>query len=139
MDMLQHAKVLCERRRKHKGKRSVHFPRIKFRKWLFTGSEEHALPPTHKETFMDADDIAGDENKNRKKKKKKKRPHRTLLERGLWLWYDFRRKAGDFLDWAAESDAFLYASKFTFGVMLLTWPAWVSDWTQWYNSARGGQ
>ena len=44
----------------------------------------------------------------------------------------------DFLDYVTYSDHVTYAFKFTLGIMLITWPAFVPRWTLWYENARAG-
>lgn len=77
---------------------------------------------------------SGEEEKPRRQKKAKS-PVTTVLS----TWLKFRRGLGLLLAWFQESDAFLYAMKFTFGVMLLSWPAFVASWANWYYGARGGE
>jgi hypothetical protein len=135
LDMLRHSKLLLEKRQHTTNKRSIHFPRIKFRKWLFTGSEEHTLPPASKDAFQSAEGPRAEQRTGRRKSA----PARRFISRLKGKWYGIRKGAGEFLEWASESDEFLYASKFTFGVMLVSWPAFVQSWTQWYNLSRGGE
>ncbi|KAL8795626.1 MAG: hypothetical protein Q9195_001864 [Heterodermia aff. obscurata] len=48
-----------------------------------------------------------------------------------------RGQLADALEWFQESDDFLYASKLTIAVLLVSWPAWVPSWTLWYSLNRG--
>ena len=49
----------------------------------------------------------------------------------------FRGRFADALEWAQSSDDLLYAFKLAIGVILVTWPAFVSDWNKWYSLNRG--
>lgn len=135
--MLRHCKVLFERRQHQKNRRSVHFPRIKLRKWLFIGNEEErTLPPSKKEPFQPAESPHLDQKPSRNLRKRTGRKPTHFVKA---LWYKARKACGRFLDWAGDSDALLYASKFTFGVMLLSFPAYMESWTEWYSASRGGE
>ena len=48
-----------------------------------------------------------------------------------------RGQLADTLEWFQESDDFLYASKLTVAVILVSWPAWIPSWTLWYSLNRG--
>lgn len=45
-EMLKHARLLVERRQHSHGRRTVHTPRINWRKWLYTGGDEDERMPT---------------------------------------------------------------------------------------------
>lgn len=48
--------------------------------------------------------------------------------------------AADILDWARESEDFLFSAKLTFGAFLLSWPAFVNrDWNTWYFNMNAGE
>ena len=49
----------------------------------------------------------------------------------------YRGQLADALEWFQESDDFLYASKLTIAVVLLSWPAWIPSWSVWYYLNRG--
>ncbi|KAI4279088.1 MAG: hypothetical protein LQ337_000511 [Flavoplaca oasis] len=48
-----------------------------------------------------------------------------------------RAKLADGLEWAQHSDALVYAFKLNVAVLLVTWPAFIADWNQWYSLNRG--
>lgn len=133
--MLRHSKALLVKRQRIGGIRRLHLPKIKLRKWLFSGSEEYTLPPAPKEAFQSAKPT--DIGLQYSAKHKSARRYCSISQVRRW-WLGARNMIGSFLDHASESDEFLYASKFTFGVMILTWPAFVTSWTEWYNTNRGG-
>ena len=55
------------------------------------------------------------------------------------IWMKGRGWLADFVDWVKDSENVLYAFKFTFGIMLVTWPAFVMRWALWYEQARAGE
>ena len=48
-----------------------------------------------------------------------------------------RGQLADTLEWFQESDDFIYASKLTVAVVLVSWPAWIPSWNLWYSLNRG--
>ena len=50
-----------------------------------------------------------------------------------------REKLADMIEWLQESDDFLYASKLTVAVILVTWPAFIASWNTWFSLSRGGE
>ncbi|KAL8980919.1 MAG: hypothetical protein Q9205_004141 [Flavoplaca limonia] len=48
-----------------------------------------------------------------------------------------RARLADGLEWAQRSDDLLYAFKLNVAVFLVTWPAFIADWNQWYSLNRG--
>ncbi|KAL8659757.1 MAG: hypothetical protein Q9226_000253 [Calogaya cf. arnoldii] len=48
-----------------------------------------------------------------------------------------RARLADGLEWAQDSDDLLYAFKLSVAVFLVTWPAFVAHWNQWYSLNRG--
>ncbi|KAL8999402.1 MAG: hypothetical protein Q9169_001716 [Polycauliona sp. 2 TL-2023] len=48
-----------------------------------------------------------------------------------------RARLADGLEWAQDSDDLLYAFKISVAVFLVTWPAFIADWNQWYSLNRG--
>ncbi|KAF8537599.1 hypothetical protein BDD12DRAFT_744544 [Trichophaea hybrida] len=143
LDMLRHSRVLVEERANRKGRKSLHFPRIKMRKWLFSSTEESdTLRISERETF--ARDLGNDHessnsfnDKNRTSRLSRDRKTRITRPKLSQRWRKFRWMMGKCLDWMAHSDSIIYALKFTLGVMLVAWPAFVSNWVQWYTLIRG--
>ncbi|KAL9045901.1 MAG: hypothetical protein Q9214_001140 [Letrouitia sp. 1 TL-2023] len=66
------------------------------------------------------------------KKIKKSRQAQSSLSLQL------RGKMADIVEWIQSSDDLLYAFKLAFGVILVTWPAFVAKWNSWYSLNRGG-
>lgn len=54
------------------------------------------------------------------------------------LSLQLRGKMADIVEWTQNSDDLLYAFKLAFGVILVTWPAFVAKWNLWYSLNRGG-
>ncbi|KAL8859630.1 MAG: hypothetical protein Q9178_004029 [Gyalolechia marmorata] len=57
--------------------------------------------------------------------------------KGDGLALRLRGKLADGLEWAQDSDDFLYAFKLSVAVFIVTWPAFISVWNQWYSLNRG--
>ena len=143
LDMLRHSRTLVEERESRKGRKSLHFPKIKLRKWLFSGSEEpDAFHVSEREKFSrgkekgDSSGNVGTRNRSTGSRRDRK-PGIAGSKLGK-RWAKWRRVLGKALDWVAYSEAFLYAVKFTVGVMLVSWPAFMLKWTEWYVMVRGG-
>lgn len=141
LGMLKHSRGLVEERIARKGRKSLHFPKIKLNKWLFASTEERdAIIVPDRETFeREPDNKSNEEFINGKSTKRRK--HRRSNFTGSTFshkWRKFRRGLGRLLDWMANSNPFLYAIKFSIGVMLLSFPAFVTSWSGWYSENRGG-
>ncbi|KAL7922354.1 hypothetical protein ACQKWADRAFT_87084 [Trichoderma austrokoningii] len=87
--------------------------------------------------------------KSRKAKSKKKRKkgqaekhRRPEHERkkkdapGNWI-LKLRGKAADGLEWAQDSDDLAYALRMSFAIFLVSFPAFVPSWNQWYGDVHG--
>lgn len=53
------------------------------------------------------------------------------------LILQLRARLADGLEWVQHSDDLLYAFKLSVAVVLVTWPAFVARWNQWYSLNRG--
>lgn len=49
----------------------------------------------------------------------------------------FRHGAADALEWAQNSEDLVYSAKLSIALFLVTWPALVPHWNQWYAEVRG--
>ena len=163
LEMLKHSRALVEARQERKGKRGLHWPDVGLGKWLSTGSEETEAitaseslnkgedeededdPPQWKGTLVDPG--ARDWTTIAKTKESDSRLSRELkskiaikkLEKDNMPWSLKARGAlADFIVWVKRSDHVVYAFKFTFGVVLVSWPAFIDKWTLWYENARAG-
>ncbi|KAG0640730.1 hypothetical protein HOY80DRAFT_1116319 [Tuber brumale] len=128
LDMLNHSRKLVELHKDRKERRRIWFPKIKLRKWLFSGVEEpESLPAAKRDAYLkEGGDPDEDEMASRETLRERKGREKTVRER-----------VADFLEWAGDSDDVLYAFKLTLGVMLVTWPAFVSGWQMWFYYNRG--
>jgi hypothetical protein len=135
MEMLKHSRKLLELRESRKARRRLHFPKFKMRKWLFSGSEEtDTIRVAERHTFIrDERDESKEATENSPIKN-----HNTFRAGIKYRWRRFRQLLGYFLDWVSKSDNFIYAFKFSLGVMILSWPAFVPAWVEWYKLSRGG-
>ncbi|KAF8434433.1 hypothetical protein BGX38DRAFT_1219730 [Terfezia claveryi] len=135
LEMLKHSRVLVEARQERKGKRGLHWPDVRLGKWLSTGSEETEAiffsESLHSHKREDKEDEERDSRLSRGKTAAKK------LEKDNMSWHlKARGVLADFIDWVKNSDDVIYTFKFTFGVMLVSWPAFVHEWTLWYENSR---
>lgn len=164
--MLKHARRLTEARTERKGKRGLHWPDVGIGRWLSTGSEEtealSAAEPYHMQEEEDDDDEEEDnspwktslvdpgtrdwsaiakarESESRLGRERRKRIAMVRVEKKAMPWsLKLRGAVASCIDGMKHSDHVLYAFKFTFGVMLVTWPAFFDKWTLWYQNARAG-
>lgn len=60
-------------------------------------------------------------------------PHVSLAS---WLQRQ-RQNAADAIEWVQKSSDLVYAAKLCIAVMLVSWPALVPSWNQWYTEVRG--
>lgn len=74
---------------------------------------------------------ASEQNKDAMASKQKHKQHK-----GNWFGA-LRVKAADGLEWAKDSDDFSYALKLSVAVLLVSWPALVPSWNNWYAQVRG--
>lgn len=137
--MLKHSRYLIAQLEKRKSHRSLHFPKVKIKKWLFSGNEEaETFPPPNREYFRGSNIeelVHSIPNPVSVKPSNGAKSTKLCL---LLKWNERRKKLGELLDWMIESEPTLYALKFTLGVVLVSWPAFVLSWTQWYTLQRGG-
>jgi hypothetical protein len=140
--MLKCARHLVEERLERKGRKSLHFPKIKFRKWLFTSTEEPAnVRSGNQETFQSEQPQSPEltlVNNDPCKRRLHRGYRKETKSKVYYYWMKSRQTLGRVLDWFAHSETFIYAFKFMLGVMLCAWPAFVPAWTQWYYLNRGG-
>ncbi|CUS15563.1 unnamed protein product [Tuber aestivum] len=130
LDMLKHSRKLVELHKDRKETRRIWLPKIKLRKWLFSGTEEpESLPAAQRDAYLkEGGDLGEDEKASRETLREGKDRGRKKK---------VRERVADFLEWVGDSDHVLYAFKLTLGVMLVTWPAFVSGWQMWFYYNRG--
>lgn len=136
LDMMVHSRRMVELRQSRHERRRLWFPKIKLKKWLFSGVEEgDSLGGGGREGFpaegsggvgsADSDYGASRETLTRVRRR------RVRSEKTAREWF------ADWLQWVANSGDVLYAFKLTLGVMLCSWPAFVENWESWFYHNRG--
>ncbi|KAL7627825.1 hypothetical protein AAE478_002020 [Parahypoxylon ruwenzoriense] len=63
----------------------------------------------------------------------RKGPQKSEANNIIWL----RGLAADMVDFLADSDALAYALKLSIAAYIITWPAFVPSYNEWYNTIRG--
>jgi hypothetical protein len=167
LEMLNHSRVLVEKRQARHGRRRIYLPRINWRKWLASGGEEDmlALPEnakkgartgkTNKASEEDDDDDSATSKKSLLTKKavesapgkesgsqppkpaNKASKSKTDDSKKRPLIDRLRNGLADGIEYLSESEDFFYALKLTIAVFLVTWPAFVAKWNTWYSLNRG--
>ena len=160
MLMLRHVRNLVEQRQSNTTKSTLWLPTVaSFREWLTTGGESNVTtapeitrqpdndgqvtPPrsgtttprnSSQENILQTgakDEENGLANQQSSAKKSEKQSENTS-------WFSMcRHKAADAIEWAQKSSDLVYASKLSIAVMLVSWPALVPSWNQWYTEVRG--
>ncbi|TQV98718.1 Malate transporter, aliminium toerance [Cordyceps javanica] len=165
MLMLRHSRTLVELRQQRNTRPHLWLPRFAdLSQWLSSGSTDSSPPATESSpgstrTDSDAprelnsaaeqnastetmhrarsgdDEIASpvpssvdtDEQHNHATKTRPKAP-----------WFErLRHGAADALEWAQNSEDLVYSAKLSIALFLVTWPALVPSWNQWYAEVRG--
>ncbi|TAQ90015.1 hypothetical protein B7494_g1642 [Chlorociboria aeruginascens] len=166
MEMLKHTRVIVERCQARHDRKRLYLPQINWQKWLNTGGEEDmlALPDdarkavrtgTVKVDMADGDPVENSrvdllrmedlesaspdsmqtsqssipENHAAKQKSKS-------VNKGT-LFFRFRNGLADCLEYLTGSEDVLYAVKLTMATFLVTWPAFLKEWNEWYSLNRG--
>ena len=100
LDMLKHCRTLVDHHHKRQGRRRLYAPRIKWRKWLYTGGEEaEALPTSSGRAVRQGTAEQNDDEED----EPSSRPNAEDLQ-GKWSSRDLERSAPDIFE-AAESVA----------------------------------
>lgn len=167
LQMLRHVRQVVEQRQVWNDKSTIWFPRYtSIRKWLVTGGEQDglALPETarkevrrgkvppgskpkthgnsHNEKVSGVKPADEEQGPERTQPPRPPSQHSTSSKRtkgkdkGDWT-LQLRGKTADALEWIQDSDDLAYAIKLAIAVFLVSWPALVSSWNDWYSEARG--
>ncbi|KAL7276539.1 hypothetical protein RUND412_000462 [Rhizina undulata] len=141
LEMLKHSRTLAEMRQERKERRRIHFPKIKIRKWLFSGAAEPDTKPySNKEGFRreggEGERVDPRASMDTLILSERDKMRKLRREQNSWFMRA-RETIADFFDWCKESEAVLYAAKLTLGVMLCSWPAFHPEWAHWYYESRG--
>ncbi|TVY91041.1 putative membrane protein [Lachnellula willkommii] len=166
LEMLNHSRVLVEKRQARHGRRRIYLPRINWQKWLASGGEEDmfALPENGKKgartgksnkaledndddsatsdesllTKKDVESVPIKESRSQTPKPAKKAMKSEIVRSKKRPLIDrLRHNLADGIEYLAESEDFFYALKLTIAVFLVTWPAFVYSWNAWYSLNRG--
>ncbi|KFY43966.1 hypothetical protein V494_01729 [Pseudogymnoascus sp. VKM F-4513 (FW-928)] len=160
--MLKHSRKLVEKRQERHEKRRLWFPKIRWQKWLTTGGEHDmlSLPDQGRKDKRQGKSEEDDDDKKPKDTQAKALKNGDLEAGGQTApkqkpsaptvtkkvkpkeeekgWFArFRFKLADFVDAVGSSDDVEYAIKLTIAVLLVTWPAFVGKWNNWYYLNRG--
>lgn len=133
LDMLVCSRELVEKRLERRERRRLWFPKIRFRKWLFSGREEADRMPSVNRTAFAVDGADGEESDYSSSRETLTRERRRREKKAKKV----REKLADWLEWMAASDDVLYAFKLTLGVTICAWPAFVGSWAEWFYLNRG--
>lgn len=166
LEMLNHSRILVEKRQARHGRRRIYLPRINWRKWLTSGGEEDMLvlpdnarkgartgksndatqdddddDATSKESLITKKDVESaakdkDASPQPPPASQKAKPQRKDPKKGT-LVYRLRNGLADAIEYLSESEDFFYALKLTIAVFLVTWPAFLYKWNTWYSLNRG--
>jgi hypothetical protein len=164
LEMLNHSRILVEKRQARHDRRRLYAPRINWQKWLVSGGEEDslALPEQarkdartgKKRDDKDDDDSITSKEALLKKKDVESAPPKESQsqspppakdadqaatvkgEKGTVI-HRLRNGMADFIEYLVGSDDVLYAIKLTIAVFLVTWPAFLHQWNTWYSLNRG--
>lgn len=173
MKMMKEGKELVQEFQERKGRRSLHLPDFKSRKWLFGGDSEQSealetgdrenieryrqasnnnkgsggqsSDDQRKQSFIDPRWIfaslsrkpngKGDSSQAKGDSSPEKDP--SPEESGKSVMERVRGGFADFVDWTLTSGHLHYALKLAIGAMLLSWPAFVPDFSNFFYHYRG--
>ncbi|EWC46129.1 hypothetical protein DRE_04703 [Drechslerella stenobrocha 248] len=154
--MMKDARELVEEHDALKGRRRFHLPNFRSRKWLLSGGSEQSdtldsgdrnnvsryqkasgsndqrEDPQHTSKFVDSRRTSTSTNTPAQKTTERKRsevqkPLSTRLRGGI----------ADVADWVTTNSDFHYALKLAIGGMLLSWPAFVPEFSLFFYNYRG--
>ncbi|KAG9229175.1 hypothetical protein BJ875DRAFT_387903 [Amylocarpus encephaloides] len=167
LEMLRHSRVIVEKRQTRHNRRRLYAPQINWRKWLASGGEEDslALPDNARQgartgnsdldpqenSFDSSDDsllakrdVEANPPTNVKEEKSRKsvpekstaHPTRKRIPKKS-LASRVRNGLADGIEYLVGSEDVIYAVKLAVAVLLVTWPAFLHQWNQWYSLNRG--
>jgi hypothetical protein len=165
LEMLNHARILVEKRQARHDRRRLYAPRINWQKWLASGGEEDALALpeqarkdartgnkrddnkddddsiTSKESLLEKKDVESAPPKESQSQspppaKDADQAATGKAEKSTMI-HRLRNGLADTIEYLVGSDDVLYAIKLTIAVFLVTWPAFLHQWNAWYSLNRG--
>jgi hypothetical protein len=167
LEMLNHSRVIVEKRQARHGRRRLYAPQINWRKWLSSGGEEDmlALPESGRKESRTGNkvDITSDNSpatskesllnkiptKNDLESANAPEPPRPAITANQaakrkavdpdkgTFTHRLRNGLADIIEYLVGSDDIAYAVKLTVAVFLVTWPAFIHKWNAWYSLNRG--
>jgi len=164
LEMLNQSRILVEKRQARHDRRRLYAPQINWQKWLVSGGEEDALALPEQgrkdaRTGKRDDNQEDDDSINSKERLLKKKgvesapptesqsqspPPRRRTGKALsekaeasGLTHRLRNGLANVIEYLVRSDDLLYALKLTIAVFLVTWPAFLHQWNEWYSLNRG--
>lgn len=160
MSMAQHMRNLVETKQDKRNKLFVWLPTIvSIRQWLETSSDSDAVTPAEPTQAMNNTDEASPSaseaptpggsvlgQHSRVNSYDEEAPQAgagtdadnqtSRASPATWLQQQ-RQNAADAIEWVQKSSDLVYAAKLCIAVMLVSWPALVPSWNQWYTEVRG--
>ncbi|EGX91200.1 hypothetical protein CCM_05358 [Cordyceps militaris CM01] len=160
MLMLRHARGLVELRQQRNGRSQLWLPKhTSLSQWLSSGSaapsttgtergpdatainidaprepnEAPAHGDSHRARYGDegtASSVPGSTSQSGKQAY-------PMTGSKTWRLERLRHAAADALEWAQNSEGLVYSAKLSIALFLVTWPALVPTWNQWYAEVRG--
>lgn len=165
MLMLRHARTLVELRQQRNSRSRLWLPKFaSLRQWLSTESYQPSASATDtgpsanrndndepKELNVNASHEAASENMHRARSADENiaspvsstmhhgetKDHATAAGTGPSRLQLIRHAAADALEWTQNSEDLVYSAKLAIALFLVTWPALVPSWNQWYSEVRG--
>jgi hypothetical protein len=166
MIMLRHARHLVELRQSRHGRSRLWMPKYaSLGQWLSTGGEQTPITMSESSrkvdkqekssTDLDGQTLAGSEsngkqkigdeeaqtdmpcNGSRRRSPPSSKSQPTKGSRWKRWTAGLRKAAADAVEWTQRSDDLVYAAKLSIAVFLVSWPALVPSYNQWYSEVRG--
>lgn len=165
MIMLRHSRTLVELRQQRNSRSRLWLPKFaSFSQWLSSGgtdpgtsTADSSIGSTRndsdapKELNPDAAQNGSTESMHRARSGDEevtspvsssanyddRQSHTTIeLCKSSWI-VRLRHACADGLEWAQNSEDLVYSAKLSIALFLVTWPAFVPTWNQWYADVRG--
>lgn len=161
LEMLRHSRLIVEKRQERHGRRRMHFPNIKWRKWLISGGEEdgRSLPARGKKeartgggngTKANESDTLGKGSMLDRKNTERisQGSENTSVKKDLGAGNRkvplkmnknprrIRNTLADFLEYLSASEDVTYAFKLTIAAFIVIFPALLTKWNAWFVANR---
>ncbi len=159
MLMLRHSRTLVELRQQRNSRSRLWLPKFaSLSQWLSSGGAAPSLSATENDVgatrnssdapaelnsaaaqntltenmhrARSGDEDVGSPGDDRQNNTTGEKPKSSRFER-------LRHTAADALEWAQNSEDLVYSAKLSIALFLVTWPALIPSWNQWYADVRG--